>query len=53
LFPTEGGPAVVRVVVPRSIVQKAIRTPGEVRFEPGYGLEELLESWANLSKSVE
>ena len=43
----------VRVVVPRSIVQKAIRTPGEVRFEPGYGMEELLKAWADLSKSVE
>src|SRR5579859_6726138 len=41
LFPGEGGPAIVEIEVPESIVQKA-NLKGEVRFEAGFGLEELL-----------
>lgn len=52
LFPNEGGPAVLEVDVPKSIVRKAIRAEGEVRFDPGYGLEELKGSWGSLKKNV-
>ena len=41
LFPDEGGPAIIEIEVPQSIVQKA-DLGGEVRFEPGFGIEELL-----------
>ncbi len=50
LFPGEGGPAVLEIEVPRDIVQRAVRTVGEVRFEPGMGLEELVGVWDSLPK---
>jgi hypothetical protein len=51
LFPDEGGPAILEVEVPESIVRKAdIKT--EVRFEAGFGLEELLALWTTLPKRV-
>jgi len=52
LFPGEGGPAIVEVNVPQSIVGKALRTLGEVSFAPGYGLEELRKVWSTLQKTV-
>jgi len=52
LFPQEGGPAIVRLIVPRAIVQLAIRHEGEVRFAIGHGLEELLDAWTSLVKSL-
>lgn len=51
LFPNEGGPAILEIEVPESIVQKA-DLRGEVRFEPGFGLEELLDVWPTLPKSI-
>ncbi len=51
LFPNEGGPAIVEVEVPESIVRMA-ELAGEVRFEPGFGLEELLQVWASLPKRI-
>ena len=48
-FPDEGGPAIIEIEVPESIVRKA-DLGGEVRFEPGFGLEELLEAWPSLPK---
>jgi hypothetical protein len=52
LFPNEGGPAVLEVEVPESIVRLGIDAGGEVRFQPGYGLEELLDAWPALPKRV-
>lgn len=51
LFPAEGGPAILEVDVPESLAQKA-DVGGEVRFEPGYGLEELLAIWHLIPKQV-
>jgi hypothetical protein len=60
LFPTEGGAAVLKVEVPSEIVDSIYRDPfaaavaasGELRFEPGLGLEDLVAEWPNLSKQV-
>jgi hypothetical protein len=43
--PNEGGPAVLRIAVPKSICDKAIKVGNEVRFERGHGLEELQAAW--------
>ena len=43
--PNEGGPAVLRIAVPKSICDKAIKVGNEVRFEKGRGLEELQAAW--------
>src|SRR5262245_13605007 len=51
LFPNEGGPAIIEIEVPESIVRKA-DLGGEVRFEPGFGLEELLAAWPSLTKRL-
>jgi hypothetical protein len=51
LFPDEGGPVILEVEVPEAIVQKASLN-GEVRFDPGYGLEELLAVWPSLTKRI-
>src|SRR5437870_3528221 len=51
LFPNEGGPAIIEIEVPESIVRKADLS-GEVRFEPGFGLEELLATWPSLPKRI-
>lgn len=53
LFPNEGGPAILEVEVPEDVYQLAIHAEGgEVRFQPGDGLEELLELWPDLPKRV-
>lgn len=51
-FPSEGGVAVIEVEVPLPIADLAIDAGGEIRFEAGYGLEELLEAWPQLSKRI-
>jgi hypothetical protein len=51
LFPNEGGPAIIEIEVPLSSVQKA-DIGSEVRFERGFGLEELLEAWPSLTKRI-
>jgi hypothetical protein len=50
-FPNEGGPAILEIEVPESIVQIA-DMGGEVRFDPGVGLEELLATWPSLPKRI-
>ncbi len=50
IFQDEGGPSVIYVDVPISIIKKSIRTSGEVRFEKGYGLDELYNIWKSLNK---
>jgi hypothetical protein len=52
LFPNEGGPAIVEVEVPQAIVDLAINAGGDIRFEPGCGLEELLAAWPTLPKRI-
>jgi hypothetical protein len=59
-FPTEGGPVILEVDVPVGIVELVQADPigaivaasGEIRFEPGLGLEELLQAWPGLTKRV-
>ena len=53
LFPEEGGAAVVEMQVPESVVRKAaVQDVGEIRFEPGYGLEEIQKSWSTINKTT-
>jgi hypothetical protein len=52
LFPDEGGPAVLEVEVPETIVALAIDVVAEIRFEPGFGLEELCVAWPTLPKRI-
>ena len=53
LFPAEGGPAVVEVVVPQEIVALALESGGEVRFDlDDGGLRELIAAWPTLPKRV-
>lgn len=51
LFPNEGGPAIIEIDVPDWLVQMA-DLGGEVRFEPGFGLAELLQAWPSLPKTI-
>jgi hypothetical protein len=51
LFPTEGGPAIIELEVSESIVRQADLV-SEVRFEPGFGFEELLAAWPSLTKRI-
>ncbi len=51
-FPNEGGPAVIEIDVPSDIADFGIDAGGEIRFEPGFGLEELLEAWPQIAKRI-
>lgn len=59
-FPTEGGPVILEVEVPDGIVDIVRTDPwsrlgagsGDIRFEPGTGLEELLLAWPTLTKRI-
>ena len=56
-FPTEGGPAVLAVDIPESIVRLAESEwfpidQGLVQFDLGAGLEELLAAWPDLVKTI-
>jgi hypothetical protein len=51
-FPNEGGPAIVEIEVPADIIDLAIDAGGEIRFEPGFGLEELRRAWHQLPKRI-
>ena len=60
LFPDEGGPAILEVVVPAWIMAVVYADPvaaglargGEIRFDPESGLNELRAEWHNLTKRV-
>jgi hypothetical protein len=60
LFPDEGGPAILEVIVPAWIMATLYADPiaaglarsGEIRFEPESGLAELRAEWRNLTKRV-
>jgi hypothetical protein len=59
-FPNEGGPVILEMEVPDWVVDVVLNDPigsalarsGEVRFEPGYGLDELLREWPTIPKRV-
>ncbi|MDB5309823.1 MAG: hypothetical protein JWO38_4025 [Gemmataceae bacterium] len=59
-FPAEGGPVILEVEVPIEIVDIVRNDPisgmtaasGDVRFEPGVGLDELRQAWPGLTKRV-
>lgn len=60
LFPNEGGPAILEVVVPDWImailhadpIAAGLARGGEIRFEPGSGLDELRAEWPKLARRV-
>jgi hypothetical protein len=60
LFPSEGGPAILEVVVPDRImailyadaIAAGLARSGEIRFEPESGLDELRAEWPKLTKRV-
>lgn len=56
-FPDEGGPVILAVDVPDAIVERAVNDwfpldQGLVQFDPGAGLEELVNAWAGLVKEI-
>lgn len=54
LFPNEGGPAILEIEVPDDVFQLAVHAEGgEVRFQPGDGLEELRQRWPDLAKRIQ
>jgi hypothetical protein len=52
LFPEEGDPAILEIEVPEEIVALAVDLGTEIRFQQGYGLEELCDAWATLPKRI-
>jgi hypothetical protein len=52
IFPQEGGPAILEIDVPDDVLRHATDVTDEVRFEPGSGLEELLQVWPTLPKRM-
>ena len=56
-FPGEGGPVIIEVDIPDSIVRRAVSdwfplSQGLVQFDMGSGLEELSAAWSCLSKEI-
>jgi hypothetical protein len=43
---------ILEIEVPEWIVRLVSNTGGEIRFVPGYGLEELLAAWPSLIKRI-
>jgi hypothetical protein len=60
LFPAEGDPVILEIDVPDWVFDpirsdpfmREIAVGGEVRFEPDYGLKELLQAWPTLPKRI-
>lgn len=53
LFPDEGEPVILEIEVPDDVFRRAIRVQGgEVRFQPGDGLEELRQCWPSIPKRI-
>ncbi len=60
LFPDEGGPAILEIIVPAWImailhadpIAAGLARSGEIRFDPESGLNELRAEWTNLKKRV-
>jgi hypothetical protein len=51
-FPNEGGPVILEIEVPDEIVALADHDGGDVRFNSGWGLEELRAAWPTLAKRI-
>ena len=57
-FPTEGGPAIIRIDVPAEMIALAVDevffplSQGVVQFDEGAGLEELQSAWSRLAKEI-
>ena len=59
-FPTEGGPVILELEVPAWVVDvvladaigAGLALSGEVRFDPGVGLEDLLRVWPTIPKRI-
>lgn len=59
-FPNEGGPVILELEVPTWIVDVVLADSiggglaqgGEVRFDPGFGLGELLREWLRIPKRI-
>ncbi|MGL4421511.1 MAG: hypothetical protein ACRCZF_12650 [Gemmataceae bacterium] len=60
LFPGEGGPVILEIEVPDSLIQllledlfaAGLAKSGEFRFDPESGLNELRAAWPTLQKRV-
>jgi hypothetical protein len=52
LFPDEGGPAILEVIVPEAIIALAMNEVSEIRFAPAFGLDELCAAWPTLAKRI-
>ena len=52
IFRDEGGPAVLEIDIPESIARLGLDAGGEIRFDWGFGLQELLDAWPLLTKRV-
>lgn len=52
LFPDEGGPAILELEIPEEFIALAIDVVEEVRFELGFGLQELRDAWASVPKGI-
>ncbi len=53
LFPDEGEPVILEVIVPSEIVDLALEPGGEIRFGlRGDGLTELIAAWPSLPKRI-
>jgi hypothetical protein len=51
-FPRDGGPVILEIDVPDDVIRIAFEVVDEVRFLPGYGLEELLQIWPSLPMRI-
>jgi hypothetical protein len=59
-FPNEGGPVILEIEVPgwiidlvlADVIGDALARSGEVRFDPGISLEELVSEWTNIPKRI-
>jgi hypothetical protein len=52
LFPDEGGPVILEIEVPEEILELTEDVGGDIRFEPGTGLEELIAAWPTIPKRI-
>ena len=56
-FPNEGGPVILRMVVPEEIIALAVteylpQSQGLIQFDVGGGLEGLLSAWPQITKEI-
>ena|SRR5438128_401344 len=51
-FPQDGDPVILEIDVPDDVIRSAFDVVDEVRFLPGFGLEELLQVWQSLPMRI-